>query len=55
MCRPLGIKTVCKARGALRSSLVRVKQPKVDKKKGVIYKYHAKTVNVFTLEKQAEP
>ena len=38
VCRPLGVKTVCKSRGTLRNSLVRVKQPREDKKKkGVIY------------------
>ena len=37
VCRPLGVKTVCTSRGTLRSSVVQVKQPREDKKRGVIY------------------
>ena len=38
LCCPLGVRTVCKSRGTLRSSLVQVKQTRQDrKKKGVIY------------------
>ena len=38
MCRPLGVKTVCRSGCTLRSSLVHVKQPREDKrKKGVTY------------------
>ena len=43
MCRPLGVKTVCRSRCTLRSSLVHVKQPREDKKKkGVIYEVPCK-------------
>ena len=38
ICRPLGIKTVYKSKGTLRSTLMKVKQPRDDKKKkGVVY------------------
>lgn len=41
--RPLGVKTICRSRGTLRTALVRVKQPKEDrKKKGVIYEVPCK-------------
>ena len=37
-CQPLGVKTVCKSRSTLKSTLVQVKQPSEDrKKKGVVY------------------
>ena len=43
MCRPLGVKTVCRSRCTLRSSLVHVKQPREEKKKkGVIYEVPCK-------------
>ena len=43
VCLPLGVKTVCRSRGTLRSALVRVKQPREDrKKKGVIYEVPCK-------------
>ena len=43
MCRPLGVKTVCRSICTLRSSLVHVKQPREDKKKkGVIYEVPCK-------------
>ena len=43
VCWPLGMKTVCKSRGTLRSSLMQVKQPREDKKKrGVIYEVPCK-------------
>ena len=43
MCRPLGVKTVCRSRYTLRSSLVHVKHPREDKKKkGVIYEVPCK-------------
>ena len=38
MCRPLGMRTVIKSASTLRSSLVKVKQARPDrKKKGVVY------------------
>ena len=38
MCKPLGVKTVTSSRSTLRSSLVKVKQPRPDRKKqGVVY------------------
>ena len=43
VCQPLRVKTVCRSRGTLRSALVRVKQPREDrKKKGVIYEVPCK-------------
>ena len=56
----LGVKTVCKSRGTFRNSLVRVKQPREDKKeKGVIYEVPCKDCECVytgetsrTLEKQ---
>ena len=43
VCRSLGVKTVCRSRGTLKSALVRVKQPREDKKKkGVIYEVPCK-------------
>ena len=43
MCKPLGVKTVTSSRSTLRSSLVKVKQPRSDrKKKGVVYEVPCK-------------
>ena len=60
MCKPLGVKTVTSSRSTLRSSLVKVKQPRPDsKKKGVVYEAPCKDCpSVYigetgrTLEKQ---
>ena len=35
VCRPLGVKTACRSKGTLQSSLVKVKQPREDKKRNL--------------------
>ena len=62
MCKPLGVKTVASSRSTLRSSLVKVRQPRPDrnsKKKGVVYEVPCKDCSSVyigetgrTLEKQ---
>ena len=43
MCKPQGVKTVMSSRSSLRSSQVKVKQPRPDrKKKGVVYEVPCK-------------